>query len=206
MRNIFPIIFIVISIAIFFVVVNPMYSESKKIKNDVDVYNTALTNATRLQKIRDDLVQNYKKVTDADKNKLDHFLPNTADNIQLILQIQNIANVHGMTLKNIKFDNPTDNSKESDSQSANTVKVGGSSATSNQYGTFNLSFSTDARYEDFIAFLKDLESNIRLINVKNISFAVPVPTDKTAKLAPGDTPVDPSVYTYTLQVETYWLK
>jgi hypothetical protein len=114
--------------------------------------------------------------------------------------------VHGMVLKNIKFDNPTDNTKESDPQAGNTVKVGGGNASSNQYGTFNLSFSTDARYEDFIAFLKDLESNIRLINVKNIAFAVPAPTDKTIKPAPGDTPVDPSVYTYTLQVETYWLK
>lgn len=210
MRNIFPVIFIVLSIAIFFAVVNPMYNDAKKIKNDVEVYNTALTNATRLQKIRDELVSNYKAVTDAEKGKLDHFLPNTVDNIQLILQIQNIATSHGITLKNIRFDSLSDSSSkssESPSPNSGSVNVSGTNAApATPYGTFDLSFSVDAKYENFIEFLKDLESNIRLVNVKNISFSVPPPGDKTAKSGPGDTPSDPNVYTYSLKVQTYWLK
>lgn len=208
MRNLFPIIFIIISIAIFFVVVNPMYAKSKQLKNDVLVYNTALTNATKLQKTRDELVKNYHTVTDSDKSKLDHFLPNTVDNIQLILQIQNIATAHGLTLKNIKFDSVLDSQKGADDQNQAAPSGQSSAANSNsQYGTFNLSFSLDAKYEDFISFLEDLETNIRLVNIKNISFNVPLPTEKGAAKSPtGEAPVDPSVFTYTLKVETFWLK
>lgn len=213
MRNLFPIIFIIISIVLFFTVVNPMYSKAKKVKSDVSVYNTALTNATKLQKTRDDLVKNYHNVTDSDKIKLDHFLPNTVDNIQLILQIQNIATAHGLVLKNIKFDSASDSGKTTENQNqampANNVTANAATNAANNlpYGTFDISFSVDARYEDFISFLKDLETNIRLVNVKNISFNVPAPTDKnTTRSSGGEAPLDPSIFTYTLKVQTFWLK
>lgn len=197
MRNFFPIIFIIISIAIFVMVVNPIYGDAKKLRNDVSTYSTALTNATNLQRVRDNLIKNYQTVTDNDKIKLDHFLPNTVDNIQLILQIQSIATSHNMVLKNIHFD----------SQANTQTNNPGSSLkeNSNSYGVFELSFSTDAKYEDFILFLKDIESNIRLINVKGVSFNVP--TSSAAKNTGNtDSQIDPNVYTYSLQIETYWLK
>lgn len=204
MRNLFPIILILASIGLFFVFVNPTYIEVKQLRNDVSVYDTALTNARELEDARDMLKKNYDLITKEEKERLDHFLPNTVDNIQLILQIQKIATAHNMNLKNIKFDAPS-LVKSDASTGSKTVTVSGGKASSLPYGIFNLEFSTDARYEDFKAFLKDLEYNIRLVNIKSISFNVPS-GEKKAFDPNSDVSNDPNVYTYSLKVETYWLK
>lgn len=204
MRNLFPIILILASIGLFFAFVNPTYLEVKQLRNDVAVYDAALTNARDLENARDLLKKNYDLITKEEKDRLDHFLPNTVDNIQLILQIQKIATAHNMNLKNIKFDAPS-LLKADATSGAKAVTVSGNKANSLPYGVFNLEFSTDARYEDFKAFLKDLEYNIRLVNVKDISFSVPSGDKKTFD-PNSDVSNDPNVYTYSLKVETYWLK
>ncbi|MFA6355047.1 MAG: hypothetical protein WCW65_01310, partial [Candidatus Paceibacterota bacterium] len=61
-------------------------------------------------------------------------------------------------------------------------------------------FTTEGDYDSFVLFLKDLEFNLRLADVKSISFVVP---DSSGKPVSG---VDPNVYRYSLKVETYWLK
>ncbi len=205
MRNLFPVILILASIGLFFTLVNPTYLEVRQLRNDVAVYDKALTNARDLENVRDELKKNYDLITKEEKDRLDHFLPNTVDNIQLILQIQKIATAHNMNLKNIKFDAPSLIKQDSNSGS----KASSASSSKNNalpYGIFNLEFSTDARYEDFKAFLKDLEYNIRLVNVKEISFTVPSGDKKTVFDPNSDISNDPNVYTYSLKVETYWLK
>lgn len=204
MRNLFPIILILTSIGIFFAFVNPTYLEVKQLKNDVAVYDTALTNARDLENVRDILKKNYDAITKEEKEKLEHFLPNTVDNIQLILQIQKIATAHNMNLKNIKFDTPT--VSKADSAGNKNITVSSSKTNSLPYGIFSLEFSTDARYEDFKGFLKDLEYNIRLVNIKSISFSVPSSDKKTVFDPNSDMSNDPNIYTYSLKVETYWLK
>ncbi|MCX6755945.1 MAG: hypothetical protein NTX85_01220 [Candidatus Nomurabacteria bacterium] len=207
MRNITSIIFIVISLGVFIVLVSPLYSNVKKIKSDIVVYNTALSNATNLQKTRDSLLNNYKSISQSDAERLNHFIPNTVDNIQLILQIQKIAKKYSLVLKNIKFDSPSLD-KNNQNQQQKTVAISGSKD-GLPYGIFNLEFSVDARYGDFNSFLKDLEYNIRLLNIKNISFTVPNQSDKSVKPYDPNSPFesnDPSIYTYSLKIETYWLK
>lgn len=207
MRNITSIIFIVISIAVLFVLANPIYSNIRKIKSDIVVYDTALSNATNLQKTRDTLLKNYKSISKDDAERLNHFIPNTVDNIQLILQIQKIAQKYSLVLRNIKFDSPTSD-KNTQNQQQKSINVS-STKDSLPYGEFNLEFSVDAKYGDFKSFVKDLEYNIRLLNIKNISFNVPAQSDKTVKPYDPNSPFeinDPNVYSYALKIETYWLK
>ena len=74
-------------------------------------------------------------------------------------------------------------------------------SSSRPYGIFPIEFTTEGNYETFTAFLKDIEHNLRLVDVKSIGFTVPPPPDPKATVY-----VDPNIYTYTLKVETYWLK
>src|SRR3990167_913142 len=98
------IIFLAISLVIFFVFIDPIYGEIKQLKADVSAYNIALSNSTELQKTRDSLINIYKEVKTEDKERLAHFLPSSIGNIDLILEIEKIANLHGMPIGNIKFD------------------------------------------------------------------------------------------------------
>jgi hypothetical protein len=59
------------------------------------------------------------------------------------------------------------------------------------YGTLTLSFSTTATYTTFLAFMRDLEKSLRLIDIVSVQFA----SSDTNQL-----------YDYTVSIKTYWLK
>ncbi len=183
MRSIFPYIFIALSIGLFLVFVRPMYNDIKLLRDDITAYNLALAHSTDLQKVRDDLASKYSNITPANKERLSHFLPNSVDNIQLMLELEKIASLHGMTLKNITFAPPS---------SSEDTSLG------DTYGTFDLQFRTQASYETFSLFLKDLEHNLRQIDVKGISFSA---SDASKQIG-----LEQNVYEYSLKIKTYWLK
>lgn len=203
MRTIFPIALIVVSGIIFFTITDPLYGEIKELKSEVSTYNIALNNSNDLQDTRDSLVDVYKNISQADKDRLEHFLPSTINNIELILEIEKLANLRGMPIKNIKFESEDlagGESSETASTGSKNIIVQKDSSASLPYGIFPMEFVIDGRYGSFVSFLEDLEHNLRLVDVKSIAFSVPEPATNV-----GDT-TDKSIYSYTLKVETYWLK
>ena len=199
MKLLSSILFLIISVVLFFVVIDPMYGNVKQLRTDVATYNTALSNSTELQATRDSLVGIYKGVKIEDRDRLTHFLPSTIGNIELILEIEKIANLHGMPIGDIKFD--TKSLESPDVVSTDNVVVAESDPSDYlPYGIFPMEFIIEGKYDTFVSFLKDLEHNLRLVDVKSISFDVP-----QAVTTLGST-TDSSVYKYTLKVETYWLK
>ena len=200
MRLISSVSFIIISIVLFIFVINPFYTDIKQLRTDVDTYNTALNNSTELQKTRDSLIDVYRGVKQEDKDRLANLLPSTIGNIELILEIEKLANLHGMPIKDIKFD-----TKKLDPNATNgNVVVAEKNPKDNlPYGIFPMEFVVDGRYDAFVPFLKDLEHNLRLVDVKSISFTVPNQTTTGSNL--GNV-VDPNIYSYTVDIETYWLK
>lgn len=202
MKLIFPTALIVVSGVIFFTVTDPLFDEVKQLKNEVSTYNIALSNSNDLQDTRDSLLDVYKNISKGDKERLEHFLPSTINNIELILEIEKIANLHGMPIKNFKFeeDNLSGGDSTSGSTSNKNIIVKKDPSESLPYGVFPMEFVVEGRYDSFISFLEDLEHNLRLVDVKSIAFSVPSPSTN-----PGDT-TDKSIYSYTLKVDTYWLK
>ncbi len=195
MKFIFPFLLLLISGLLFFFVANPMYSDVTKLRADVDAYNIALSNSTNLQKTRDDLLSRYKNITQEDKDRLDRFLPNTVNNIKFILEIERLASLHNMPLNNIKFEPPQ---QQTAAQNGTPVTANDPSA-AKPYGVFPIEFTTQGNYDTFVQFIKDVEHNLRLVDVKSVAFNVPAQPVKP-------TDGDPNIYTYTLKVETYWLK
>lgn len=195
MKLISSILFLIISIIVFFVVIDPLYGDVTQLRTDVSTYNVALSNSTELQKTRDSLIETYKKVKIEDRNRLTHLLPSTIGNIELILEIEKIANLHGMPIGDIKFE--TKNLEGKDSTTKDTTVVADNNPNDYlPYGIFPMEFIIEGRYDTFIEFLKDLEHNLRLVDIKSIAFDVPAQGNMS----------DSNVYRFTLKVETYWLK
>lgn len=195
MKNLFPIIFTAIAVAVLFIFVRPMYKDISTLRASVSAYDTALTHSTELQKTRDSLVASYNGIAKENKERIAKFLPNTVDNIQLILEIQQIAGNHGMSIKNIDFTPPQTEEKSPDGRPV--IQTNIDPSTARPYGTFDLEFKTEAKYENMVAFLKDLEENLRLVDVVSINFTVPPPDRENG---------DPDLYEYDLKLNTYWLK
>ncbi len=202
MKFIFSISLIIISGALFFTIVNPLRADVSSLRTDVAAYNLALSNSTDLQKTRDSLVDTYKNIKPEDRERLEHFLPNTVNNIKFVLEIERIANIHSMPVENIRFDPQKVQGTTSGAAPGGTTIIAPSdpSSSSKSYGVFPVEFTTKGDYDTFVLLLKDLEHNLRLVDVKSVSFIVPLVDAKNTGT------VDPNIYTYNIKVETYWLK
>lgn len=201
MRLIISISFIIASIALFFVFTDPIYSDIRQLNTEVSTYNKALNSSTELQNTRNTLVNVYKNVPQEDKDNLAHFLPTTIGNIELILEIEKMANIYGMPIKDIKFD--TKSLEQGIVNKDNVVVAEKDPADYLPYGIFPMEFTIEGRYDTFITFLKELEHNLRLVDVKSISFTVP--TSSTGATGSTDT-TNPNIYSFSLKIEIYWLK
>lgn len=195
MRLILPILFLILSIGLFIFGVNKYYKEVSALRADIAIYNKALNNSTDLQRTEDSLITAYNEIKKSDKERLNNFLPGSVNNIQFILEIERIASLHNMPIKDIKFD-PI----KKDAATGSNVVVSESLKDTRPYGVFPIEFTTEGRYEKFVAFLKDLEANLRLSDIKSISFKTSEKDSFNAEDA------DPNSFRYSLKVETYWLK
>jgi Tfp pilus assembly protein PilO len=178
MSNIISILLIAASLGGFFMYVDPTYMEIKKAQAEKAEYTRALDNSKKLQAERDRFLEKYNAVAAEDMASLLKLLPDNIDNVRLIIDIDEMAKDHNLPISGFKAEALAEDSK--------TI---GASRTS--YGTLTLSFSISASYNAFLAFMRDLEKSLRILDITAISFNA------------SDTS---SVYDYKVTIKTYWLK
>jgi hypothetical protein len=197
-----PIILIIISITLFFVFANPLYSEISVLRGEVASYNEALDNSKALENERDKLTAKYNAINPENLAKIAKLLPENVDNIRLILEIEQIALPYGMVLKDVQYDTAE---TEANTAGGAPIQGGGVARTSpKDYGIFDLSFSTTGTYNNFINFTKDLEKNLRIVDMSSISFSSN--NLVAASSNPNSKTVSTEVYKYDFKIKTYWLK
>ncbi len=191
MNLIVPIILIISSVAVFFGYINPNYKGNPGNQNPSDYSTYGIIDLqTELTKFKDisessnkivaerkDLVSKKNNISSADQDRLLKLLPDNIDNIRLIVEISEIAKKQNLNIKNISVGEV----------SQNTASIGPSGA---KYGTLTLKFTVNSTYGTFLNFLKDLENNLRLIDITDISFSA----------------TDNGYYDYNITLNTYWLK
>jgi hypothetical protein len=197
-RLITSFVLIGIAVATFFVFANPLYSDISQLQVQSAFYNEALTNSKALENERDKLTAKYNTIAGDNLTKIKKLLPDNIDNIRLILEIGKIALPYGMVLKNVKY-NVVEKTDAAATSVQGAVQGGNVAAISNKdYGIWNLEFSTEGTYNNFLNFLRDLESNLRIVDISSITFSSDV------GVRPGS--FLPDVYTYDFKIKTYWLK
>lgn len=190
MNFILPLILIISSIGIFFGYVDPNYKGNasiiesdiktygvKQLQEEYAKYQETSNNSTKVVKNRDILSAKYNKIKETDKEKLLKMLPNNIDNVRLILEITDIASKRNLALKNISIGGST---KTTDTIGPNNTP----------YGTLNMKFSVNTTYNTFLTLLNDLETNLRLIDITDITFSSS----------------DTDFYDFSVSLNTYWLK
>jgi Tfp pilus assembly protein PilO len=181
MKNIISIIVIVVSIASFVLVVKPQYTKVKEYEAKSEELNQVLDNARKLQLIRDELLKKQKELSQSDIARLEKLIPESVDNVKLIIEFQNIAERYNLQI-----------------QTASTTKddVVGDNAGQNfdistkDYGTITLDFNVIGGYDEFLSFLADIEDNLRITDLRSLSMSES----------------DSGKYDFSLSIETYWLK
>ncbi|MFA4975285.1 MAG: hypothetical protein WC839_02860 [Candidatus Paceibacterota bacterium] len=197
-KFILPTILIGIAVALFFTFTKPLYETISLEREQETSYNEALVNSKALESERDKLTQKYNSFNEEDLIRLQKLLPDNIDNIRLILEIEKIASPYGMVLKNVKYDTIDKNTSTTQTiQTTNTTK-GIKSSSGKDYGMWNLEFSTQGTYNSFLNLIKDLENNLRIVDISSIQFFLNTKIGLTSTL--------PDTYTYNFKIKTYWLK
>jgi Tfp pilus assembly protein PilO len=201
-RFLSPIILVGIAVAGFFMFTKPFYTEVSDLRSQVSAYNEALDNSKSLESERDKLTQKYNSLDKNSLLRLERMLPDSVDNIKLILELEKLAIPYGMVLKDVKYDTTSEKDIANANGTAVAAKNSKNSAVqqdNKDYGTWELEFSTQGSYFDFLNFVKDIEKNLRIVDIASVQFAS-VGGTGLATNQPANN------YKYTFKIRTYWLK
>jgi hypothetical protein len=193
MRFITPLILTAAGLGLFLIFTNPAYNEAQGLSATKASYDQALDNSLELQKVRDILADKYKNLSPDSLERLKRMLPDAVGNIKLILDIQGIADRYGMPLREVKYDVLSKSQTQPASITAATTPEAAAAAR-RDYGSFDLEFSTDGTYGNFLSFLGDVEKSLRIVDIGGITFS-------STESAPGS-----GIYKYQFKIKTYWLK
>lgn len=185
---------------------SPFYEDISAYRTQVASYNEALDNSKALENERDKLTTKYNAITPGNLDKLSKFLPNNVDNIRLILEIEKLAGPYGMVLKDVKYNAVSTDNANAAPQAGGAVQASEVSPVSNNnnYGSWDLEFSTQGTYANFLNFIKALESNLRIVEISSIEFSSSTASASTG--TSGASPTSSDTYRYLFKIKTYWLK
>ncbi len=208
MRWLLPLILIGAGVAGFLLIAQPIYDEATTLKIEADKYNEALANAKILQAERDRLTDKFNSFKAEDLVRLEKIVPDSVDNIKLILEIQEVAQDRGILVKNVEFEpeqflEPDPNAsaeakakEEAAKKQANLRRPG--AANNLDYEAFDLEFSIEGKYSAYVEFMKLLERSLRVVDVRAITFTPGTSEDKDKIYIDN--------YKYTFRINTYRLK
>ncbi|MEI6305065.1 MAG: hypothetical protein WCP09_03580 [Candidatus Taylorbacteria bacterium] len=198
-RNIIATILVVLAVGIYFTVTKTMLDEAKAIQVVNAQYTTAMNSADQLIKVRDQVLKDYNNLSTEDRERLNKMLPNTVDNIRLVIDLNNVAQQHGFSLKNIRATAASAGSAAKGGSSPSTltptqqINMNNNSNTNIAapvLDTVSVSFSLSAPYLQFINFMQSLEANLRVMDLTHMTM----------------TANDTGTYDYSVEFRTYWLR
>lgn len=211
MRLIIAIVGFVLAGGIFFWYTKPTYDNSLAMQANITQNNAALDKAAELQKLRQTLLSRFNTFDPTDLDRLQKLLPDHVDNVRLILDLDKLAERGGLALQNV------DVSSAQKQTAKNQTALGAVGSSNQKYDSLTLTFSTVATYKDFVQFLSNLESSLRIVDLVSLSItpaggSAAVVTSPTNAFATSNArtpivsrPTEP-LYTYNMTLRTYWLK
>lgn len=178
-RVLLPVFLLIVSIAIFFGFTDKKYQEIKRLKVEEAQLAKALDDWSTLASQIQGLTDAKAKIIKTNLDKLENLLPNSIDNIRLILDIDQIAEKHGLAIKNVRV-----------GDIAKAASGNSTPSDTTPLGTVTISFAVSAEYDVFRQFIQDVEKSERLVDIVSIILK----NSETGR------------YEYDVMLRTYWLK
>src|SRR3989338_4176176 len=165
MKLIITIVAVVLSGGMFFWYTKPTYDSALVLRASIAQNDAALDKAAELQKLRQTLLSRFNTFDPADLDRLQKLLPDHVDNVRLILDLDKLAERGGLALQNVDVSSAQKQTVKSQ------TALGAIGASNQKYDSLTLTFSTIATYRDFVEFLTNLESNLRIVDLVSLSIS-----------------------------------
>src|SRR5579864_4953511 len=99
MKPFLPILLIVISIGIFYLYINPNYTNIRTLLSQRSDYQTALANIEQVKQLRDSLETQYGNISPDDINRLNKVIPQNLNVVKLTADLDSMASKRAMSLR-----------------------------------------------------------------------------------------------------------
>jgi hypothetical protein len=184
---------LILAIALFLLYVKPTYSgHIQETQTKIQSYTAALAAADKFSQKEAELTQARANISADSLARLNAFLPDGVNNVQLILDLDALAARSGVTLSNFYIKNQ-DGSAAAGSATPSTPSVPGqlgpSLVTNTPVDSLDLTLSASGTYPAFRSFLAGIEQSLRPLDVVNLT---------VTESATG-------VYKYDMTIRIYWL-
>ncbi len=183
MKTSTAIIVLLISVGLFYTFTSPQYKKIENLRTASKTYNNILNNASELSTKREELLSQYRSIPKENIENLSKVLPDNVDIVRLTMDFDSIASRYGLSIKSIQVDK----SKGGTSSNNSAIIV---NQAEHAYDSTVISFSFVSSYNNFRKFMRDIESSLRIVNIKSIDFQS----------------TENGLYQYKVSIETYWLK
>jgi len=184
-NRIIPAFALLVAIGIFFLYINPTWSGTiATAKAAIASDNEALVTANQYTAQQNELASARDAIHPADLARLTTFLPDSVDNVRIILDLNALAARSGLSLSGISVA-PNANSASSGTASEALPTTG-----TNPVSSVDISLSAVGTYTALQNFLQGVERSARILDVQSITVA-------------GS---DTGVYSYGMTLRLYWLQ
>ena len=190
--RILPFLALLIVIGLFFGYINPTYTgQIAQAKDQIASYNNALSAAAQFNQKENQLIAQQNQIPASGIQRVESYLPDGVDNVQLILDLNSLAARSGLSLSNFTVSN--NSTAANSSSNAASPGTGTSVPALNAGGMTNsldLSVTATGTYSAFRTFLSAAEQSLRPMDVTSLSIQ---------DSATG-------VYSYQITFRIYWLQ
>lgn len=173
-------ILILLSLGIFYTFTMSQYGDAETLAAQAAEYRNVIDNVKRIAEARDNLLNSFESIPQAEKDRLVKVLPDNVDTVAIARDLDTIAARYGISIKSVQIEDKSVVDPAAITLPDNSLP----------YEKAYVSFSFISNYANFERFLADLEKSLRIMDIKTISFQVS----------------ETGLYEHKIIVQTYWLK
>lgn len=190
-----PLLPLLAGIGIFVAYVHPMYTGPiSLLHEEIHGYERALAAAHDFNARQTELTASREAIAPDSLSRIEAFLPNGVDNVQLFLDLDALAGRTGLSLSDFDVLNaPIRTEAQPDEGAPPPAEGAPALMQAGPYDSLDISVTATGSYASFRAFLTSIERSLRLLDVTAVSINV-------AEGAPA------GAYTYDIDLRLYWLR
>ncbi len=214
---IISIIVIVLSLSFGFFYSKPQYEQSQKESANLEKLAITLKSTDTIKNLIDQTGDSLNSVKPGERDRFNVFLPETIDEIRFANNLQSMGFKEGLVLADIKVQEKEKKTKSVVSQPVKSASVQpgkpvsltavpvSDSTTEKAVSMFKATtatFTFITTYEKFKLFLNTIEKSLGIVNVNSLSFKEYNEGSENSIVVK----YGPTVYQFTVEIETYSLK
>ena len=194
---------VIVALVMFFDMIQPEYAQVMQTKGQITAENQLYANEQSAVATAKKVIAEFQSQQDSGETSVALALPTQEDVAGAVAQIYGLAQNNGILVSALGLSAPT----------LETLQLQGnpsSTGIARPVGMFTIQISAAGSYENFNNFLQDLETNIRLFDLKSVTFGgggsgVPnQPPSSQSASTPSKAVANPDSFTYNLTVATYY--